>query len=317
MPLYLDERDVAGLLTMREAVDAVDAAFRAQGKGDGATNQPRQRIFAERGVLHYMAAALPGAGVLGTKTYTSFASGARFYVQLFSAETGELLAYIEADKLGQMRTGAATGVAARYMARSDAQTAVLLGAGWQAESQAEGLAATCDSLRTVRVFSRDRERREGFCARMAERLGLAFKPVETVAEAVAGAEVVVCATGSPTPILNGAMLGPGMFVAAVGANRLTAREIDEDVVGRAAITAVDDLAQARAEAAELIFAYERRRWNWSRAVPLADIVAGRSPGRTSPAEITLFKSLGIALEDIAVAAVVYRKAVAAGAGRAL
>ena len=256
-------------------------------------------------------------GFWGTKTYTSFAGGTRFYVQLFSAETGELLAYIEADKLGQMRTGAATGVAARYLARGDAEMAAIVGAGWQAESQAEAIVAARPSVTTIRVWSRKDDKRAAFCAKMGPRLKVECVPAATVAEAVEGAQIVATVTPSPAPIVTGEMLAPGAFVAAVGANRLTVREIDEGVVARAAVMAIDDLAQAKIEAAELIFAYEKRKWDWSRAVPLGEIVAGRAAGRTSPQDVTLFKSLGIGLEDVAVAAVVYRKATEAGVGRQL
>jgi ornithine cyclodeaminase/alanine dehydrogenase-like protein (mu-crystallin family) len=315
MPLLLNEAEVTRLLTMPEAIDAVEAAFKAQASGDGTANQPRARFFLPKGVLHHMAAALPAKGVMGTKTYTSFAGGTRFYVQLFSSETGELLAFLEADKLGQVRTGAATGVAARHMARPDVRRASLLGTGWQAASQAEALLAARPDLREFQVFSRDDGRREAFCRKMTAKLGIHFLPMDSAEGAARGTEIVVTATTAREPILKGEWLSPGDFVAAVGANRITVREIDDEVVARAAVVAVDDLAQAQIEAAELIFAYERRSWNWSRARTLADVVSGVVPARTGPEDITLFKSLGVALEDVAVAALVYEKARAQNVGR--
>lgn len=314
MPLLITEDEVADLLTMPEAIQAVETAFAAQARGTG-TNHPRGRFFLPDGVFHHMAAALPERGVMGTKTYTSFAGGTRFWVQLFSSETGDLLALIEADQLGQMRTGAATGVAARLMAREDAAVAAVLGTGWQARSQVAALAAARPGLRQIRAFGRDMERRLAFCRDMTDHLGLPVTPAHSVEAATRHAQIVVCATTAREPILKGEMLEPGVFVAAVGANRLTAREIDEETVARADIVVVDDLAQARTEAAELLFAHERRRFVWEQAGPLCDIVAGRAPGREHDDQITLFKSLGVALEDVAVAAVVYEKARAEQRGK--
>lgn len=314
MPLLLSEDDVAVLLSMPEAINAVEAAFASQAAG-AASNHPRARFFLPRGVLHHLAAALPARSVMGTKTYTTFGGKTRFWVQLFSSETGDLLALIEADTLGQIRTGAATGVAAKFLAQNDAAVATLLGTGRQAQTQAEALATALPGLRAIRAWGRDASRRLEFCRAMTERLGIPVTPADSPEQALNDAPVVVCATSAREPILRGASLSPGTFVAAVGANRLSAREIDEETVARASVVVVDDLAQARVEAAELIAAHEKRLFAWERARSLAAVVAGNVPGRTSAAEITLFKSLGVALEDIAVAAVVYEKARAQKRGR--
>ena len=319
-PLYLSENDVSRLLTMPDAIDTIHAAFVAQACGE-ASNHPRERFFVPAGVLHHMAAAWPGrsgGGVMGTKTYTSFASGTRFWVQLFSAQTGDLLALIEADRLGQIRTGAATGVAARHLARTDATTAAVLGTGGQARTQAQALVVACPTLQRIHAFGRDEERRRAFCQELTDALGIPVLPAGSVEEAVRDAQIIVCVTTAREPILKGGEhLAPGTFVAAVGANRLTAREIDEEVVGRANVIVVDDAAQVHAEAAELVFAHERRKFAWEKACSLASVVAGHAPGRTSDDEIVLFKSLGVALEDVAVAALVYDQARAANAGRSL
>lgn len=315
MALLLTEKDVTGLLTVGDAMDALEGAFKAQASGDGTVNQPRSRFVLPQGVFHHMAAALPSRGVVGTKTYTSFGHTTRFFVQLFSSETGELLAFIEADRLGQIRTGAATGVAAKYLARQDAQIASLLGTGWQAETQAEALLIARPNLREFQVYSREFTLRERFCQKMTRRLGVRFTPMASAEEAARGTQIIVTATTSKEPVLMGDWLSPGDFVTAMGANRITAREIDDEVVARANIVAVDDAAQAQTEAAELIFAHERRKLANGRVIPLCDVVSGRIPGRTSLDQITLFKSLGIALEDVAAAAMVYEKAKAAGIGR--
>ena len=317
MPLYLTEAEVTDLITMPEAISAVEAAFHAQASGLGAGNKPRDRFFLPKGVLHTMSAALPSKGVMGTKTYTSFGRRARFWVMLYSSDTGDLLAVIEGDRLGQLRTGAATGVAIKYLASENATKASLFGTGWQAESQAEALVAVRPGLREVQVFSRDSQNREAFCRKMTAQLGIRFSPLSSPEETARNTQILITATASQEPILKGDWLSPGDFVAAVGANRITAREIDEDVVARAGRVVVDDPDQARAEAAELIFAYEHRKWSWANAVPLSQVVSGQAPGPASPNEITVFKSLGIALEDIAVAQVVFENAQARSVGREL
>ncbi|MBC8102812.1 MAG: ornithine cyclodeaminase family protein [Cytophagales bacterium] len=317
MPLYLTEPEVKRLITMPEAIAAVEAAFADQGAGRGAQNQARSRFFLPQGVLHTMSAALPSKGVMGTKTYTSFGTETRFWVMLYSAEDGSLLAMIEGDRLGQIRTGAATGVAARHLAREDATMASLFGTGWQAETQAEALLVARPNLREVQVHSRDAHNRETFCRKMTARLGIRFSPFGSAEEAARTTQILITATSAREPILRGEWLSPGDFVAAVGANRFTAREIDETVVARADRVVVDDLDQARLEAAELIYAYERRKWSWASAVSLAQVVAGPGPARRSGDEILVFKSLGIALEDVAVAQVVYENARSLGLGREL
>ncbi|GAB4459382.1 MAG: ornithine cyclodeaminase family protein [Armatimonadaceae bacterium] len=314
MPLLLTEAHVQQLLTMPEAMTAVEEAFARLGSGDGTATQPRGRFFLPHGVLHHMAGALPSKNVMGTKTYTSFGDTTRFYVQLFSSNTGELLALIEGDHLGQIRTGAATGVAAKHLAREDASKASLLGAGWQAEAQAEAILVACPNIIEFQVYSRHYVPRERFCQKMTRKLNVRFTPMDSAEAAVRTTQIIVCATTARDPILFADWINPGDFIAAVGANRLTAREVDESVIEKATIVAVDDPVQARVEAAELIFAYERRRLNWDSVVALSDIVSRTRPGRTSPQDITLFKSLGIALEDVAVGAAVYEKAKAQGIG---
>ncbi|MES2459737.1 MAG: ornithine cyclodeaminase family protein [Armatimonadota bacterium] len=317
MPIYLNEAEVSALITMPEAIAAVEAAYSAQASGLGAHNEPRTRFFLPHGAMNNMSAALPCKGVMGTKTYTAFGSKVRFWVMLYSSDSGELLALIEGNALGQLRTGAATGVAAKYLSHEDATRASLFGTGCQAESQAEALIAVRPGIREVQVYSRDATNRETFCRKMTARLGTRFSPLSSAEETARTTQIIITATSAQEPILKGEWLSPGDFVAAVGANRLTAREIDENVVSRASRIIVDDIDQARAEAAELIFAYERGRWSWADAVPLSLIVSGQAPKRTSLEDITVFKSLGIALEDIAVAQVVYENAKARSIGRDL
>ena len=302
-PLLIREAQVREVLTMPRAIEALEAAFRDWAHGR-ATNQPRQRVLAPQGALHLMGAAWHSRGYLGYKAYLSFPTGTRFHVVLASAHTGELLALIEADWLGRIRTGAASGLATKYLARDDATTVAVLGAGAQAETQLQAICAVRPIQRAF-VFSRTPDTRVAFAERMTAQLGIPVHPVESVEQAVAEADVICTITSAREPILQGALLKPGMHINAAGANSLARRELDTFAVGRCERIFVDDPAQARIEAAELVVPIELRKLSWERVYPLAHLVGGLLPPRQSPEEITLFKSLGIALEDVAAAAVVY------------
>jgi ornithine cyclodeaminase/alanine dehydrogenase-like protein (mu-crystallin family) len=315
MALYLTEADVDALLPMAVALEAVEEAFRQMGQGK-ATNQPRRRVRAQGSALHVMAAALPAAGMMGLKAYTTSASGARFRFLLYDATTGELLAMMEADRLGQRRTGAASGVATKFLARPDAASIALIGTGWQAESQLEAVCAVRPP-REVRVFGRDVERRRSFSERMSGVIGHEVRPVASAREAVEGAGIVITATTSGTPVFDGEWLAPGAHVNAIGSNSLIKPEIDVATARRAGLIVVDSRDHVPIECGDLLEPLERGVIRTESLRELAEVVAGAHPGRTSPEQITLFKSHGLALEDVAVGAQVYAAAKAAGRGQPL
>ncbi len=302
-PLLISEAQVAELLTMNRALEAVESAFRDWAFGR-ATNQPRQRIHTPQGTLHLMGACWHVKGYIGYKAYFSFPAGTRFHVVLASAQSGEVLALIEADLLGRIRTGAASGVATKHMARPDAQTVAIIGTGDQARTQLEAVCAV-RPIQQVRAYSRTPERLAQFALQMEAQLGIPVLPAESVEQAGTDADIVITITTAREPFLTGALLKPGTHLNAGGANSLARRELDTYAVARCDRIAVDDPQQARLESAELVLPIEQRRLGWERVIPLAQIVAGQMPGRLAPEEITLFKSLGIALEDVAVASVVY------------
>lgn len=289
----------------------LERALADQGRGL-ADNRPRTRARTRASVLHAMAAAWEAGGVLGFKVYATGRSGTHFLVGLFSAESGELLALLEADWLGRVRTGAASGVATRHMAREGAATLGVFGTGRQAETQILAVCAV-RPIRRVRVYGRDPGRRREFCRRLAGRVPAELEPAERP-EDVLDADVICTITTAREPLFDGRSVRPGTHVNAAGSNAWLRREVDDALVERAAVVAVDDLQQARAEAGDLLWPAERGRLSWHRVVELGSIVAGRTPGRAGPEDITLFCSLGIALEDVAVAAHVYRRAQEAGAG---
>lgn len=323
MALVLRENDVRSMLTVPDAVNVLDAAFRHQASGMS-RNQPRSRIVLPeaRGVLHVLSAYVPGQpghpeqegpGLVGLKAYTAFASGVRFAVLLYSGADGRLLAIIEADLLGQTRTGAASGVATRHMARADARVVGLLGTGGQARTQLLAMCAV-RPVEHVRVYGRNPERRRAFCEEMAKTTGVDVTAVASAEDAVREADIVVTATTAREPVLSGNWLRAGTHVNAMGSNWHNRREVDDETIERSSVVVVDALDQARLEAGDLIIPAAAGRFDWSRAVELGAVVSGRTPGRTAPDEITFFKSLGIGLEDVAVAGRVYQLARERGLG---
>lgn len=315
MPIYLTEKDVESLLTMDVALDAVENVFREHGEGR-ATNKPRYRVPFGNGSLQVMSAAAPGLGVVGVKAYIAARGGARFHVHLYSAETGEFLAMMEANALGQTRTGAATGVASSYMARDDAATIGMIGCGYQARAQLEAVCAVRE-IRDVKAYSPTSDRRETFSTEMSAKLGVNVTPVDSAEEATSQADVVVAITSASRPVLDGKWLRPGTHVNAVGGNHWMRRELDEVAIRRADLLVVDDLEQAKAECGDLISPVERGIIRWEQVAELSDLVTGRVPGRESAEQITLFESQGIALEDIATGLRIYELAKEQGIGSEL
>jgi len=313
MTLLLHESDVRKLLTMPLALDAVEESLRRLAAGE-AILHPRRRIeIPGKAFLHYMAAADTASGYMGLKIYTWVQATLRFVVLLYRVETGELAALVEADYLGQMRTGAASGVATKYMARVDAHSASIIGTGLQARTQLEAICAV-RKIESIRAFGRDPERRAAFCKEMSARLAVPVEAAASAEEAVRGADIVVAATTAQRPVVHGAWLAPGAHVNAIGANFPQKRELDDEAVARAARIAVDSLEQSKYEAGDLIQAFTTDPEKWASVGELGDIVAGKRPGRGDASEITLFKSNGIAIWDIAVAARVYELAAKRGVG---
>ncbi len=306
MALLLRERHVRSLLTMPDTIAVLEDAFSAQVDGK-VINHPRCRLSLSTGVLNILAAAVPTFGVLGHKTYTAFREGVRYVVMLFSAHDGELLAVVEADWLGSMRTGAASALATRYMARPDASVIALIGSGKQAMTQLMGICEVCP-VEVVNVYSRRQHEREVFCQEMTRLLNVDVRSMSSARQAVEAADVVITATTSPDPVINGAWLSPGCHINAIGSNWAERRELDSMAVQRSALVVTDSIEQARAEAGDLIAPIEEGLFEWDRVFELADIVSQEALARESPAEITLYKSLGIALEDVATAAHVYHLA---------
>jgi alanine dehydrogenase len=314
MAIFLRETDVEELASMNTAIEAVEQAFKLQGELKAETAS-RRRCRLEHGMLHVMSSSLPTLGYAGLKTYTSVAGSYRFMVLLYKND-GKLVALIEADKLGQLRTGATSAVATKYMARKESSRLGIFGAGLQARSQIQAICAV-RPIKNVLVYSRNAQKREQFCKKMTETLGIGVYPAATPEEAVKEMDIIVTATTSQDPVFKGEWLSKGTHINAIGGNFLARQEIDVETIRKSACVVVDSNEQAMLESGDLARAAEAEAFYWEDARELGLVVTGEFPGREDVSEITLFESQGIALEDVALAARIYESALAAGKGERL
>jgi alanine dehydrogenase len=306
LPLYLTEADVEAVLTAEDALEAVEASLIRLAEG-AVVNPPRQRLPLPEGALAVMPAVDRGLDVAGLKSYAATAEGARFAVLLFGAEDGELRAVIEADRLGQLRTGSASGVAAKYLARPSARTFGVIGCGWQAESQVACIRAALPGIERVVAYCRTPDRLTAFCERTGAEAGESHRDP-------AACDVVVTITTSRDPVLRGEWLEPGALVCAAGANHRSRRELDNVVVERAAFVCCDLKEQARLESADLIEPVEQGVLDWLEVHELHEVVSGQLQGRQQDTDIVLFKSNGLAAWDLAAGTLAVERARARGVG---
>ncbi|MDP9170909.1 MAG: ornithine cyclodeaminase family protein [Acidobacteriota bacterium] len=304
--LSISEQEVIDHLTMPKAIELVDRSFRQLADGT-AINHPRRRVVLPTGsILHYLAAGNPD--YFGIKVYSSNPkTGAHFQVLLYRSSDGLPVAAIAADRLGQIRTGAASGVATRYLARESASVLGIVGSGYQAQTQIAALSQV-RRLSEVRVWSRSPERCADFASQCAAKFNLDVRPVNTAAEALRGADIVVTATNSKDPVLESAWISPGTHINAMGSNWITRRELPTDLVmEKAAVVAVDSVEDAMLESGDLMIPLQERPGADFPAVELCEVMTGRHAGRTTADQITIFKSNGLAAQDIAVAGYLYEK----------
>lgn len=315
MALYLSEDDVRQVLTMDMALEGVESAHRDLALGL-ATDTPRARSRLPQTALHILHGALPAQGILGYKAYTSNRSGNRFWVHLFDAASGQLRAVVAADFLGMMRTGAASGVASRWLARPDSTVAGVFGAGWQAEGHVRAICSALP-LERVKVFSRKVDKLQAFCQRLSEQTGVAIVPAASAEETVRGSDIVGTVTTAAQPLFDAEWLQPGVHINAAGSNALIRQELSEAAVRRCDVIAVDAVPTALAEAGDLLPLLEKGRLHERQLLELGDVIVGRRTGRESVGQITLFESQGMAIQDLAVALRVLHAAEARGLGTPL
>jgi ornithine cyclodeaminase/alanine dehydrogenase-like protein (mu-crystallin family) len=304
--LTLTEEQVRELLPMREAIRLVRESF-AQLRAGTAVNQLRRRLFLSSGtVLHAMAGANPK--YLGTKIYATNAraGAANFFFLLFDAADTRPLALMQANWLGQIRTGAASGVATDLLAPPDARSLAIIGSGFQARSQLEAVLAVRPEIDDIRVWSRHQDKRERFAAETTLAFDKLVVATSTAEEAVRGAAIVVTATWAKDPVLEDSWITAPCHINAMGSNNAQRRELPAELVHRAGLIAVDSAEQAKLESGDLVLA--GIDWNSPRLKELAQCDGG------SPGGITIFKSNGLGIQDVAVGAYVYEEALRTNTG---
>lgn len=306
MVLYLSEFDVRELLSMSDAIQVLQDTFEQQGRRN-IINNPRQRVRTGKSMLHYLAGALPHLGVMGYKAYTSSREGLAFRVFLHDIESGKLLSIMDGNYMGMIRTGAVTGLATKFMSRKDSSTLGVFGTGFQAEGQ---IMAVCEvrNISTIKVFGRDETRKNNFCKIMSEKVSARILPVRNPDEVLKDADIIVTATTSSTPVFDGKQIKEGIHINAIGGNFLFKSEVDERTIERSDIIAVESIEQCKLESGELMPMIEKGRLSWDQVFELGYLVCGKENGRTGENDITLFKSVGIAVEDICVARFLYDEA---------
>lgn len=307
MILYLTEEEIKKILNMKDALQSVEMLFSEQGKSSDIINHPRNRLKTGSSMLHYMAAALPYLGYMGYKAYSSTKDGFSFKVFLYDIETGRLLSIMEADRMGMIRTGAVTGVATKYMSHKSSGSVGIIGAGFQAEGQ---ILAICEvrDIKKIKVFCRDEERRRKFAKKMEKLIDAEVIAVNSAGDAVRDVDILVTCTTSRNPVFDFKDLTAGVHINAIGGNFLFKSEIDEKTVVKSSVVVVEDIDQARLEAGELLSAIDKGKLYWNQLTELKNVVSGNINILNNGKEITLFKSLGVAMEDIAVAADIYKMA---------
>ncbi len=305
--MLISEAKVREELSFPDAMTVVEHALRESAAGN-IENQLRRRVHIGSTALNIMSAAMPGLGVMGAKVYTTGERGPNAYFLLFDA-SGDLLCTMEADELGRIRTGAVTALATKYLARSDAYEMALFGTGFQAETQLRAICAT-RPMRKVKVWSRNFDKVKGFCSRLEGVVQVDLEPVDDARRAIQDVGIITTATSSPEPVLFGDWLEHGVHVNAIGNNRSYEHELDSMVVSKASQIIVDSTEQAQSESGDLLLAEQDGVPVWTRTSELSAILMGNlASARNSDDEITLFKSNGLALEDVAVAHHVYTRIV--------
>lgn len=315
--IYIDEKTASSLIDMKEALSLTEESFKKYAEGK-AFNMTRQRMRIRKGALHMLPAAIPYKNVLGFKAYTSFRAGLIFKTHLYDGETGAPLAVIDSNEIGRLRTGAASGVASKYLAKKNSQTIFIFGGGFQAEAQLEAVFLSVPTIKKVFVATRTNESAEEFSKKMSAKLGVEVIPAVSPEKDLKNADIVITVTTSSKPLFEHSFLNPeGVHINAAGSNALIRTEIPEKTVEAAALIAVDSKDIAAIECGDILPSLEKGRLHWNEITELGDIAAGFRPGRTDGESITLFESQGMGLQDIICAQYVYKKAIEKNLGIAL
>ena len=312
MALFLRDEEVSRAVTMDDMLPAIESMQGHFGRGE-AMILPRRKIIAGGGMLAVMGGGLFYDGVLGVKTYTVVRGTYSFQVSLYDADTGRLMCYTQANRLGQLRTGATTAVAVKYLSNSDAATVGIIGTGYQAPTQLEAVSKV-RSIKSVKAFSRSAENRNAFARSMSDSLGLDVASAAGHQEVVEGSDIVICIAAATEPVMNGEWLATGATLVGAGPTTWRIREADDATLERADKIFVDSAEQVRDEAGDMASAVDRGLLQWSQLLELRHAVAGTLTGRDNHSQIVYAKMMGTGVADVAAAKLAYDKATEMGLG---
>ena len=312
MARFLTNAQVNECVSLEDILPAVEAMLVNYGNG-AATNLTRRRIATPGGYLAVMGGAIMHDGVFGVKTFTHTQNGYSFQVSLYDGDSGELLLYTQANRLGQLRTGATTAIAVKHLAKDDAATVGIIGTGNQAGDQLRAAVQVRD-IAEIHAYSRNPENRQTFATRMTDDLGIPVISADHNRGAVADCHVVIAIASAQTPVVEGEWLSPGTTVIGAGPTLRRYREVDDSTLVRANRRFVDSLEQAPLECGDISAAVDLGLVQWSQFHELRHVVAGAVPGRASADEIVYCKLMGTGLADVAAAKVVWERAEALGVG---
>lgn len=312
MALFLRDEDVAQCVTMDAMLASIENMQRRYGQGE-AYNLGRRKIIADSGMLSVMGGGLFFEGVLGVKTYTVVRGSYSFQVSLYDATSGKLLCYTQANRLGQLRTGATTGVAVKHLSNGGPVKVGIIGTGGQAPTQLQAVAGVRD-LSEVLAFSRNAERRAEFAARMTDTLGVPVKAADTNEMAIRDCDIVIGIAATMEPVIQGDWLMPGVTIIGAGPTTWRAAEVDEKTLSRSDKLFVDSLDQAPIEAGDIAAAVDKGLLNWSQLSELRHAVCGAISGRDNNQQIVYAKLMGTGVADVAAAKLAYDSAKEQGLG---
>ncbi len=314
--IYIDENTAKSLINMDDTLKLVEESFASYSEGKS-YNMIRQRMRIRKGALHILPGAIPYKGVIGFKAYTSFRAGLIFKVHLYDAENGNPLAIIDANEIGRLRTGAASGIASKYMSKKDTYTAFIFGGGFQAEAQLEAVHKTTP-LKKVYVATRKIENATAFADKMSATLNIEIIPTLNIEEDLPKADTIITITTAVKPLFEHTMINSnGVHINAAGSNALIRAEIPEKTIEAAEVISVDNKEVAEVECGDILPCLEKGRLHWNNISELGEIICGYRKGRFSENGITLFQSQGMGLQDIMCAEFIYRKAIAENLGKQL
>ena len=314
--IYIDEATASKILNMDNALNLVEESFTTYAQGKS-FNMTRQRMRIRKGALHMLPGAVPYKNVIGFKAYTSFRAGLIFKVHLYDAENGNPLAIVDANEIGRLRTGAATGIATKYMAKKESNTAFIFGGGFQAEAQLEAVYKT-SNIKKAFVTTRKIENAQAFADKMSKSLGIEIIPTQNIENDLPQADIIITITTAVKPLFEHTMLNPnGVHINGAGSNALIRAEVPEKTIEAAEVLAVDSKDVAAIKCGDILPSLEKGRLHWNEIVELGEITAGFRPGRVTENGITIFQSQGMGLQDIMCAEYIYRKAVAENLGKEL